>query len=78
MNKVSRIIATSYDLTVTASEEASRFGVRDIDIEHVLLALVLGAGLVLAGLLVAAAMLWRGPAVPRSRVRAGAQRHAGP
>ncbi len=30
------------------------------------------------GLLVAAAMLWRGPAVPRSRVRAGAQRHAGP
>lgn len=44
MNKVSRIIATSYDLTVTASEEASRFGVRDIDIEHVLLALVLDEG----------------------------------
>lgn len=44
MNRVSRIIATSYDLTVAASEEASRFGVRDIEIEHVLLALVLDDG----------------------------------
>jgi len=44
MNRVSRIIATSYDLTVAASEEASRFGVRDIEVEHVLLALVLDDG----------------------------------
>ncbi|MGO1265805.1 MAG: Clp protease N-terminal domain-containing protein [Microbacterium gubbeenense] len=44
MTKLSTMLATSFSLSITASEEASRFGVPEVDIEHVLLALVIDEG----------------------------------
>lgn len=44
MTKLSTMLATSYGLSIAASEEASRFGVAEVDVEHVLLALVIDEG----------------------------------
>ncbi|SJM71232.1 SRPBCC family protein [Gulosibacter sp. 10] len=41
MSKMTRIVSTSHTLSVTALEEASRQGLRDADIEHLFLALLL-------------------------------------
>ncbi len=41
MSKLTDIIASSRTLAITAVEEASRFGVRDVDLEHVFLALAI-------------------------------------
>ncbi|MHC9045377.1 SRPBCC family protein [Microbacterium saperdae] len=45
MSKLTRAAATSQTLSLAAMEEASRFGVRDADIEHLFLALTLDAGI---------------------------------
>jgi hypothetical protein len=44
MSKLTRAAATSQTLSLAAMEEASRFGVRDADIEHLFLALVIDGG----------------------------------
>ena len=44
MSKIGQIVATSYGLSMAASEEASRFSAHEIDVEHVLLALVIDDG----------------------------------
>jgi uncharacterized protein YndB with AHSA1/START domain len=44
MSKLTRAAATSQTLSLAAMEEASRFGVRDADIEHLFLALTIDAG----------------------------------
>ncbi|MEV4669304.1 SRPBCC family protein [Microbacterium sp. LWO12-1.2] len=45
MSKLIRAAATSQTLSLAAMEEASRFGVRDADIEHLFLALTIDAGI---------------------------------
>lgn len=44
MSRLTRAAATSQTLSLAAMEEASRFGVRDADIEHLFLALTIDAG----------------------------------
>lgn len=45
MSKLIRAAATSQTLSLAAMEEASRFGLRDADIEHLFLALTIDAGI---------------------------------
>ncbi|WP_144876735.1 SRPBCC family protein [Microbacterium sp. 1.5R] len=45
MSKLSRAAATAHTLSLAGMEEASRYGTRDADVEHLLLALTLDAGL---------------------------------
>lgn len=42
--KISQMLATSMTLSLTATEEATRFGVSEVDLEHLLLALTLDEG----------------------------------
>lgn len=44
MSKLTQILATTYSVTINASEEASRFGVHSADIDHIFLALVIDEG----------------------------------
>lgn len=45
MSKLTRAAATAHTLSLAAMEEASRYGTRDADVEHLLLALTLDADL---------------------------------
>ena len=44
MSRMSQIVATTYSLSIAAGDEASRLDAREIDLEHVLLALVIDEG----------------------------------